>query len=390
MSALEATLRLLTAQLHRVRPSGSHALTPLQEAARLAVPHAFEVPESHRGALKGRMVTATKRAFIEGLQPFHEESLRPQAEFNAAVVRVLEYLSVHRTLGLRDDASGWVREQLESKVDPTRWKSGRSLGSGAVGARESEAVGSRVSEVPVSAGRARGSGAPGSAMRTSGHEVPGSAERSRAGGILGSLMDAAKRSYLTAMGPVLEGLLRGQATWNAAMVEALVAASAPRPPSEVESAKWVAGLVERNDPLRPDALPRALPGRLAPCGRSCCAGRRASTSSRCWRWPACWARARRRPRPPELGDYEAWCARHEPADISAAREAVARLETKPLVSLVTAVHDTPESFLRECLASVQAQVYPEWECCSSTTAARPRTWPPCCARPQRGTHASAC
>nr|WP_223755278.1 glycosyltransferase [Myxococcus sp. RHSTA-1-4] len=308
VSALEGTLRLLTEQLHRARPSGSHALTPLQEAARLAVPHEFDVPDSHRGGRLGGVVTATKRAFIEGLHPFHVESLRPQAEFNKAVVRVLEYLSVHRSLGLRDDVSGWVRAQLEPKADPTRWKAVRSHRSGA----------------------------------------------------LGSVVEAAKRSYLSAAGPVLEALLRGQAEWNVAMVEALVAAAAPRPPSEVEGAKSIAGLCERNDPLRPEALPKALRAG-GPLWTELFRRQTRFNEQAVLALASVLGARTPPPQPPELGDYEEWCARREPADISAAREAVGRLETKPRVSLVTAVRDTPEAFLRECIASVEAQVYPEWE-----------------------------
>ena len=308
VSALEGTLRLLTAQLHRAVPSGSQALTPLQEASRLAVPHEFAVPESHRGSRMGRMVTATKRAFIEGLHPFHVESLRPQAEFNKAVVRVLESLSVHRSLGLRDDVSGWVRTQLESKADPTRWKAVRSHRSGA----------------------------------------------------LGSVVEAAKRSYLSAVGPVLEALLRGQAAWNTAMVEALVAAAAPKPPSEAEGTKSVAALVARNDPLRPEALPKALRAG-APLWTELLRRQTRFNEQAVLALAGLLGARTPPPQVPELGDYEGWCARREPADISAARDAVARLEVKPRVSLVTAVRDTPEGLLRECVAAIEAQVYPEWE-----------------------------
>nr|WP_246357599.1 glycosyltransferase [Pyxidicoccus fallax] len=308
VSALEGTLRLLTEQLHRARPSGAHALTPLQEAARLAVVHSFDVPESHRGGRMGHVVTATKRAFIEGLHPFHVESLRPQAEFNEAVVRVLESLSVHRTLGLRDDVSGWVRAQLEPKADPTRWKAVRSQRSGA----------------------------------------------------LGTVVEAAKRSYLSAVGPVLEALLRGQAEWNAAMVEALVAAAAPRPPSGAEGAKSIAHLCGRNDPLRPEALPKALRAG-GPLWTELFRRQTRFNEQAVLALAGLLGARTPPPRPPELGDYEAWCARRESEDLAAAREAVGRLEVKPRVSLVTAVRDTPERFLRECLASVEAQVYPEWE-----------------------------
>ncbi|WP_373564350.1 glycosyltransferase [Myxococcus sp. CA039A] len=308
VAALEGALRLLTEHLHRARPEGAHALSPLQEAARWAVPHEFAVPESHRAARLGKVVTATKRAFIEGLQPFHVESLRPQADFNKAVVRVLEYLTVHRALGLGEDLSAWARAQLEPKADPTRWK----------------------------------------------------VQRSHRAGALGSLVQAAKRSYLSAAGSLLEGLLRGQAEWNAAMVEAVVAASGPRAPDEATGAKWVASLCERNDPLRPEAMSRTLRAG-APLWTELLRRQTRFNEQAVLALAGVLGTRTPPPRPPELGDYEGWCARREPADIGAAREALSSLTARPRVSLITPVSDTPESVFRECADSVRAQVYPDWE-----------------------------
>ncbi|GEN09267.1 Glycosyltransferase, GT2 family [Myxococcus fulvus] len=307
VTALEGALRLLTEQLHRARPEGAHALSPLQEASRLAVPHEFAVPDSHRATL-GRVVTATKRAFIEGLHPFHVESLRPQADFNKAVVRVLEYLTVHRALGLREDVSAWARAQLEPKADPTRWR----------------------------------------------------VARSHRGGALGSVVEAAKRSYLSAAGPVLEGLLKGQSAWNAAMVEAVVAAASPTPPDEATGARWVAGLVEHNDPLRPEALPRPLRAG-APLWTELLRRQTRFNEQAVLALAGVLGTRTPAPRPPELGDYEGWCAGREPADLEATREALGTLASRPRVTLVTPVYNTPESFFRECVDSVRAQLYTEWE-----------------------------
>ncbi|MCE9672708.1 glycosyltransferase [Myxococcus stipitatus] len=308
VTALEGVLRLLTQRLHEARPEGAHALSPLQEAARLAVAHEFSVPASHRTDGVGRVVTATKRAFIDGLHPFHVESLRPQADFNKAVVRVLEYLSVHRSLGLREDVSAWARAQLEPKADPTRWK----------------------------------------------------VSRSHRGGALGSVVEVAKRSYLSAAAPVLEGVLRGQGAWNHTMVEALVAAAAPRPPDEATGAKWVAELCERNDPLRPDALPRVLRAG-GPLWTELLRRQTRFNEQAVLALAGLLGTRTPPPRPPELGDYAGWCARRESGDIARAAEAVATLAARPLVSLVTPVFNTPEAFFRECAASVAAQSYPEWE-----------------------------
>ncbi|WP_342374631.1 glycosyltransferase [Myxococcus stipitatus] len=307
VTALEGALKLLTQALHRARPDGALALSPLQEAARLAVPHEFSVPDSHRARL-GRVVTATKRAFIEGLQPFHVESLRPQADFNKAVVRVLEYLSVHRSLRLREDLTAWVRAQLEPRVDPTRWK----------------------------------------------------VARSHRGGPLGSVVEAAKRSYLSAAGPLLEGLLRGQAEWNEAMVEAIAGAAGLQVPDEATGATWIASLVERNDPLRATALPRALRAG-GPFWTELLRRQTRFNEQAVLALAGVLGTRTPPPRPPELGDYEGWCERRERGDLDRAREAVASLAVRPKVTLVTPVYNTPESFFRECAASVRSQVYPDWE-----------------------------
>ncbi|WP_305794171.1 rhamnosyltransferase WsaF family glycosyltransferase [Myxococcus landrumensis] len=307
VTALEGALKLLTQELHRARPDGALALSPLQEAARLAVPHEFSVPDSHRARL-GRVVTATKRAFIEGLQPFHVESLRPQADFNKAVVRVLEYLSVHRSLRLREDLTAWVRGQLEPRVDPTRWK----------------------------------------------------VARSHRGGPLGSVVEAAKRSYLSAAGPLLEGLLRGQAEWNEAMVEAIAGAAGLSPPDEATGARWIAALVERNDPLRAQALPKALRAG-GPLWTELLRRQTRFNEQAVLALAGVLGTRTPPPQPPELGDYEAWCERREKEDIARARDAVATLSVRPRVSLITALRDTPEAFFGACVASVEAQVYPDWE-----------------------------
>ncbi|ATB48880.1 glycosyltransferase [Corallococcus macrosporus] len=304
--ALEGALRLVTEQLHRALPDGGQALSSLQEAARLAEPTTFSVPPSHR-ARGGKLVTGAKRAFVNGLEPFHIEMLRPQGRFNRALVRVLEYLTVHRALGLRDDVSSWAVAQLEPLADPTRW-----------------AVGSH------------------------------------RGRVAGALVGLAKRGYLYSLGPVLEAVLRGQARWNLAMVDAVRAAAGLKVPGEAESRRVVEGVEALREPLTGSDLPGALRATQALWGEVLRRQSRFNAEAVLALANLLGTRTAP-PQPPSLADYPAWCAAREPARIAAAREAVAALPQRPRVSLVTPVHDASEAFLRECIASVVAQTYADWE-----------------------------
>lgn len=303
---LEEALKLLALQLQRAVPPASAALSPLQEAARLAVPYEFSVPGSHRARL-GRAVTAAKRAFIQGLEPFHVELLRPQADFNRHLVRVLEHVVVHRGLGLKEELEGWVRTQLEPWVDPTRWQ-----------------------------------------------------VRSHRRQALGVAVELAKRSYLTALGPLLQEVLRGQAEWNAAMVEAVCAAARPGPVEEASATRTLLRLESLSDPLRREGLSLGVQASsplwrevLRRQGRFNAAAVQALAGLIGARTPP--------PQPPTLEDYPVWCARREPAEVEAARQALRKLARPPLLSLVVATGQAAEGHLRECLASVEAQVYPHWE-----------------------------
>jgi O-antigen biosynthesis protein len=67
-------------------------------------------------------------------------------------------------------------------------------------------------------------------------------------------------------------------------------------------------------------------------------------------------------------DFQAWCFHHSFVTrdewLEQRRMALARPDDdRPLLSIVTPVHDTPASFLRECVYSVRAQSYPFWELC---------------------------
>jgi GT2 family glycosyltransferase len=306
LSALEQALQLLTEQFQRAVPPGDSSLSALQMAARLADPADFIVPASHR-TRGGRAVTAAKKAFVQGLKPFHIELLRPQAAFNRRLVRVLEYLTVYRGLGLKEDVGTWIRAQLEGGVSPTRWQV--------------------------------------------------QSHRTRA---LASVVGLAKRSYLAVLGPLLEVVLRGQAEWNAAMLEALLQAARPGAWSEAEATRQVARLVALSEPLRPEGLPLGLRA-TSPLWREVLRRQARFNAESVTALAGLLGVRTPPPQPPSLEDFEAWCAQHEPAQWEAARTGAERLAVRPLLSLVVPLIETSEAFLQECVASVRAQCYPEWE-----------------------------
>ncbi|MBK7865292.1 MAG: glycosyltransferase [Archangiaceae bacterium] len=92
---------------------------PLTELERSADTFRFEVPASHRG-LPGRGVTAAKRIFVRGLRPMHLETLRPQREFNFAVVRALTQLT-RSAVSAHSGAADLIRTALQPSSDPGRW-----------------------------------------------------------------------------------------------------------------------------------------------------------------------------------------------------------------------------------------------------------------------------
>ncbi|TKT77686.1 glycosyltransferase family 2 protein [Aquamicrobium sp. LC103] len=66
------------------------------------------------------------------------------------------------------------------------------------------------------------------------------------------------------------------------------------------------------------------------------------------------------------GDYPTWIARHDfdaERDMGEVAAAVESLDVKPLISVVMPVYDTPADLLDQAIASVAAQIYPNWELC---------------------------
>jgi glycosyltransferase involved in cell wall biosynthesis len=75
--------------------------------------------------------------------------------------------------------------------------------------------------------------------------------------------------------------------------------------------------------------------------------------------------------PTELSEYEKWCQQHETleeADLPAIRSHIAALATRPLISVVMPVYETPEGLLAKAIQSVLDQVYPHWELCIADDA----------------------
>ena len=67
----------------------------------------------------------------------------------------------------------------------------------------------------------------------------------------------------------------------------------------------------------------------------------------------------------EAESYARWLAEHEagPARLHALAAEVATLPLQPLISIITPVFDTDPRWLRACIESVRAQLYPNWELC---------------------------
>jgi GT2 family glycosyltransferase len=75
--------------------------------------------------------------------------------------------------------------------------------------------------------------------------------------------------------------------------------------------------------------------------------------------------------------YARWIAKNTPSgrELAALRARAAALPARPLVSVLTPVHDVPERSLRRCIESVQAQVYDRWELCLVDDAStQPHVW----------------
>jgi len=300
------TLRLLEDELRRRMPaSPARAHTPIQAARLVSDVFQFEVPPSHRRQL-GRVITAAKSGFTQGLKPFHIEMLRPQQAFNREMLGVLEHLYGMSTTSTRTDLSEWVHKRLTPVLEPTQWEVHK------------------------------------------GHRGQG----------LGRAVRLVKRSYLTTLGPLLRELLAGQRQWNQAAVELLAEAVKLRPPAPEEASRRVAELLALADPI---ARASSLGARASsPLWRE--VFRRQVTYNQ--EITLCLADllgTRAPVEPPSDEDYGAWCREREPALIRRAAQAVKELKQPPLVSLVMTVSGTPGPRLLESIGSLRSQSYEHWE-----------------------------
>ncbi len=77
-------------------------------------------------------------------------------------------------------------------------------------------------------------------------------------------------------------------------------------------------------------------------------------------------------------EYQLWVEAYDTlsdADREAIRAHVQRLDAKPLISVVMPAYDTDERLLKAAIASVQAQLYPNWELCVCDDASpSPQVW----------------
>ena len=72
----------------------------------------------------------------------------------------------------------------------------------------------------------------------------------------------------------------------------------------------------------------------------------------------------------DLEIYELWQRRHRltPRDRHRIREEIKKLARRPLISVLLPVYNTDEVWLKKCLDSVLAQLYPHWELCIADDA----------------------
>lgn len=303
--ALERALHLLHEQFHRrtagASSGGSRVHSAIERARQLADTFRFEVPESHRDRI-GKTVTATKRAILRRLAPFHMEVLRPQRQFNFELLAMLETVVGRAGTNVGVDLSDSIRRRLGSISDPTAWT-----------------------------------------LRT---------HRS---GLAASGTVLAKKSFLVTLDLPLRDLLSGQRQWNEKATELLAAAGGTVPLLAKEAYDATNQLRELVSPLEREGL-----SSLVKLSRPI------------------WAEVLRRQiafnhaiadaLSQHLGthcspkvDYSDWCGEVEPREIEDAQSFVARLASKPLISVVVPAFESSEPEFRACIESVFRQSYDRWE-----------------------------
>ncbi|WP_002624381.1 rhamnosyltransferase WsaF family glycosyltransferase [Cystobacter fuscus] len=281
------------------------APSPVSSLASAANVLVFSVPDSHRRTV-GKAVTAAKRAFVEGLKPFHMESMRPQYRFNQELVAVLnELVALRAGSGDRERAER-VWSRLVPMANPTEWN--------------------------VRSHRGRG---------------------------FGMVVKLAKHSYLSALGPLLKALFQGQSEWNTKAIEAVARFAHVETSSVAGTGALIEELRRLSDPFARPEMPAGV-----------------KVISSLWREVFRRQTAFNQelteylrqlldvPAPvPTLGvsEYESWCARREPAQITQAAQAAAQLARRPRLSVLLVAGNASEVQLQDSIDSLARQSYPEWE-----------------------------
>src|SRR3546814_11041660 len=70
--------------------------------------------------------------------------------------------------------------------------------------------------------------------------------------------------------------------------------------------------------------------------------------------------------PQDASNYAVWLEFYDTPGLARDEEAAKVLKSlvdQPLVSVLVPVYNTPERWLRRCIESVRAQIYPAWELC---------------------------
>ena len=71
--------------------------------------------------------------------------------------------------------------------------------------------------------------------------------------------------------------------------------------------------------------------------------------------------------------YQKWLDRHypHPQKLNKLKNACEKLSYKPLISIIVPIYNPDSEFLRQAIASVEAQVYPNWELCLADDLSKP-------------------
>ena len=77
------------------------------------------------------------------------------------------------------------------------------------------------------------------------------------------------------------------------------------------------------------------------------------------------------------GDYKynVWCKEHALTEEELAKQRATKFSYEPKISILVPTFNTPEKFLREMIASVQAQTYANWELCIADGSTDDTTFP---------------